>query len=622
MILGTAGHVDHGKTTLVRALTGVETDRLAEERRRGMTIDLGFAYAGEGEARFGIVDVPGHERFLATMVAGVSGIAAALLCVAADEGPRAQTVEHLRVLDLLGVARGIVVLTRADRAAPARIAAVGAEMRALLAGTSLADAPMLAVSGVTGEGIDDLRAAIAALRSPAAAPNGQARLAVDRAFVIDGAGVVVAGLLSAGRLAVGDAVVISPAGTRARVRGLRANDRPVEAAVAGARVAVNLAGERIAAGVVERGDWILAPSLHLPTARVDARLVGLAGRLPRAGTLHAGAAQVAVRLDPLGEGFAAFALGRALPLLAGDRLLLRGPSGEVVCGGVVLDPAPPTRGRRTAARLAQLHALGLNEDLAATSLLALPPGRVDAEAFARARNLDDPDSLWRGLGAVRLGRWALTQAAWSALTAAIETALAAHHAAQPEASGLGVAVLRAALPDRPPPDLVDAALDRLAGEGRIARVGPHWRLPGHAPSLTPAERARADALLHPLIAAALRPRAAHDLAAEVGIEPRTALATLRRLARLGEAVEVAPGRFLAAAALPDLASALLAVRDPAGLVRPGPFRDAARCGRNMAIVLLEWLDRIGVTVRRGEARVVRADRLGRLAPLSAPPPAP
>lgn len=622
MILGTAGHVDHGKTTLVRALTGVETDRLAEEHRRGMSIDLGFAYAGEGEARVGIVDVPGHERFIATMVAGVSGIAAVLLCVAADEGPRAQTREHLRVLDLLGVSRGIVVLTRADRAEPARIAAVGAEIRALLAGTRLDDAPMLAVSAVTGAGIDALRQAIAALRLPAPMTHGKARLAVDRAFVIDGAGVVAAGLLSAGRLAVGDAVVVSPPGMPARVRGLRANDRPVEVAAAGVRVAVNLAGEGIASGVVERGDWIVAPGLHVPTARVDARLVGLAGRLPRAGTLHAGAAHVAVRLDPLGEGFAALALGRALPLLAGDRLLLRGSSGEIVCGGVVLDPAPPPRGRRTPARLAQLHALALPDAEAAASLLALPPGRADADAFARARNRDDAETPWARLGAVRLGRWAVAPSAWSAMAASVEAALAAHHVAAPESPGLGPVALRSAVPDRPPPDLIDAALDRLAADGRIARAGPHWRLPSHTPSLTSAARARADALLRPLIAAALRPRAAHDLAAVAGIEPRMALATLRRLVRLGEAVEVAPGRFLAAAALPGLAAALLAVRDDAGLVRPGPFRDAAGSGRNMAIVLLEWLDRIGVTVRRGEARVVREDRLGRLAPLSAPPPAP
>ncbi|WP_439579085.1 selenocysteine-specific translation elongation factor, partial [Elioraea sp.] len=350
MILGTAGHVDHGKTALVRALTGIDTDRLAEERRRGMTIDLGFAYAGEGAARIGIVDVPGHERFIATMVAGAAGIQAVLLCVAADEGPRAQTREHLRVLDLLGVARGIVVLTRADRAEPTRIAAVEAEMRALLAGTTLADAAMLAVSAVTGEGMDPLTAAIAALRRPAPAPAGRARLAVDRAFVIDGAGVIAAGLLSAGRLALGDAVVVSPAGIPARVRGLRANDRPVDAAAAGARVAVNLAGEGIAAGVVERGDWIVAPGLHMPTARVDARLVGLDGRPPRAGTLHVGAAHVAARVDPLGEGLAALTLGRALPLLAGDRVLLRGPAGGIACGGIVLDPAPPARGRRTPGR--------------------------------------------------------------------------------------------------------------------------------------------------------------------------------------------------------------------------------------------------------------------------------
>jgi selenocysteine-specific elongation factor len=620
VILGTAGHVDHGKTALVRALTGVDTDRLAEERRRGMTIELGFAYAGEGAARFGIVDVPGHERFIATMLAGVAGIEAVLLCVAADEGPRAQTLEHLRVLDLLGLARGIVVLTRADRADPARIAAVAAEMRALLAGTGLADAPVLAVSAVTGAGIAALKAAIAALRRPAAAPSGRPRLAVDRAFVLNGAGVVAAGLLSAGRLSVGDRVVVSPAGIPARVRGLRANDRPAEVAAAGARVAVNLAGEGIAPGVVARGDWLVHPALHAPTARADIRLVGVAGPLPRAGTLHVGAAHGPVRIDPLGEGFAALALSRALPLLAGDRVLLRGPAGEVVCGGVVADPAPPARGRRTPERLAELAALALADHAAAAALLARPGGRIDAALFTRARNLSDPAGFWRDLDAVLLGGAAVSRATWSALAASIEAALAAHHRAAPHEPGLAVPALRAAVGGRPPAALIEGALDRLAAEGRVVRAGPAWRLPGHAPALAPAERARADRLLGLLAAARLRPRAAHDLAAEAGLPPEPALATLRRLARLGEAAEVAPGRFLAAALLPDLAAALVAARGPDGLVRPAPFRDAAGCGRNMAIVLLEWLDRLGVTVRRGEARLVRADRLGRLAPPSAPVP--
>jgi selenocysteine-specific elongation factor len=622
VILGTAGHVDHGKTALVRALTGIETDRLAEERRRGMTIDLGFAYAGEGEARIGIVDVPGHERFIATLLAGVAGIEAVLLCVAADEGPKPQTREHLRVLDLLGVSRGIVVLTRADRADPARIAAVAAEMRTLLAGTALADAPVLAASALTGEGIPELRAAIAALRRPASPPCGRARLAVDRAFVIDGAGVIAAGLLSAGRLALGDRLLVSPSGNAARVRGLRANDRLVETATAGARVAVNLAGEGIAAGAVVRGDWLVDPALHAPTTRVDIRLIGLSGRLPRAGTLHVGAAHGPVRIDPLGEGFAGLALARALPLLAGDRLLLRGPGGEIVCGGVVVDPAPPARGRRAPERMAALAALARADREAAAALLALPGGQIDTAGFARARNLDDPAAFWRDLGAVLLGGFAIAPASWSALAAAIEAALAVHHREAPEQPGLAAPRLRAALVGRPPPALLEAALDRLAAEGRVARVGPAWRLPGHAPVLAPAERARADRLLGRLTAARLRPRAAHELAAEAGLAPEPALATLRRLARLGEAVEIAPGRFLAAAVLPGLAGALLAARGADGLVRPAPFRDVAGCGRNMAIVLLEWLDRLGVTVRRGEARVVREDRLGRLAPLSAPRPTP
>jgi selenocysteine-specific elongation factor len=613
VILGTAGHVDHGKTALVRALTGVDTDRLAEERARGMSIDLGFAYAGEGERRYGIVDVPGHERFIATMLAGVAGIEAVLFCVAADEGPKAETREHLRVLDLLGLSHGIVVLTRADRADAARIAAVSGEVAALLSGTSLEGGPVLPVSSLTGAGIPELRAAIEGLRRPPGPARGRARLAVDRAFVIPGAGTVAAGLLAAGRLAVGDPVVVSPAGIPARVRGLRANDRPVEAALAGSRVAVNLAGEGIAAGAVARGDWLLDPALHAPSGRVDARLHGLDGALPRTGTLHAGAAHVAVRLDPLGERFVALVLARPLPLLAGDRVLLRGPSGALACGGVVVDPFPPARGRRTPERLRQLAALSAADpDEAASALLATPPGWAETAPFARARNLEDGAVPWMRAGAVMLGGWAVAPDAFAALADAVRAALAAHHARVPDSPGLGTGALRAALVTKPPSALLDAALDRLVQEGAIARAGAAWRLPEHTPALAPEERARAEALLALLREAGTRPRAAHDLAADTRLAPEAARATLGRLARLGEAVEVAPGRFVAATALPAIASALLAARDEAGLVRPGPFRDEAGCGRNMAIVLLEWLDRAGVTVRRGEARVVREDRLGRL----------
>lgn len=608
MILGTAGHVDHGKTSLVRALTGTDTDRLAEEKRRGMTIELGFAYAGEGEARFGIVDVPGHDRFLPTMVAGAASMEAVLFCIAADEGPRQQTREHLRVLDLLGIRRGLIVLTRADRADAARRAAVAAQARALVQGTGLSDAPLLAVSAVTGEGIDTLRQAIAALRRPRPEASGGARLAVDRVFVKDGVGLVVAGYLQVGRIAEGDTVVLSPAGRPARVRSLRANDEAVSVATAGARVAVNLAGDGIGAGAASRGDWLVAPPLHRPTRRLDVRLLGLESAAPKSGILHAGAAHVPFQLDPLGEAFAAVSLGTPLPLLAGDRLLLRGPDGAVVCGAEVLDPAPPTRGRRSPGRLCVLSALASADPPAA--LLAQPPGWVDTAAYAAARNMDPASNPWRW--AVRVGQWALSPSAWDRLSDGVVAAIAAHHAALPDSPGLVLPALRRTLDPRPPLALLEAALDRLAGEGRVARAGPAWRLASHTPALSPADRVLADRLLSRLAADPLRPRPVHELAAEIELAEHAARSLLRRLARLGEAIEVAPGRFLAAFALPRLAEAIQSALEADGRLRPGPFRDAAGCGRNMAIALLEWLDRAGVTVRRGDARLVRADRLTRL----------
>ena len=290
MIVATAGHIDHGKTSLVKALTGTDADRLPEEKARGLTIDLGFAYwqAGPGQT-VGFIDVPGHERFIKNMLAGVTGIDAALLIVAADDGPMPQTREHLAILDLLGVQCGIVAVTKADRAEPERVQAVAEEAQALAADTGLAGAPVLPVSAITGEGVPELRRALQRLAGAVGRrrASGRFRLAVDRSFTLRGAGLVVTGTAFSGAVKVGDRLLASPGGIEARVRAIHAGNVEAHAAQAGQRVALNLAGAGLRRRAVSRGDWLLAPEAHGPTRRIDIRLRVLGSEARAAPRPHA-----------------------------------------------------------------------------------------------------------------------------------------------------------------------------------------------------------------------------------------------------------------------------------------------------------------------------------------------
>ena len=276
MILATAGHIDHGKTALVRALTGVDADRLPEEKRRGLTIDLGFAYATlPNGAEIGFVDVPGHERFLPNMLAGVLSIDRVLLVVAADDGPRPQTIEHLDILELIEVSEITGVITKTDRVAPARVEAVIRQVGELLAAAGYAESPVFSVSNRTGDGIAALArhlektAAIAAGKRAQAGAWGLFRMPIDRAFTLPGIGLVVTGTVAAGAVAVGDRLMVSPGGAAVRVRGLHGQNRPIETAAAGERCAVNIVGSFPAGGEPRRGDWLLAPERHLPARRLD-----------------------------------------------------------------------------------------------------------------------------------------------------------------------------------------------------------------------------------------------------------------------------------------------------------------------------------------------------------------
>jgi selenocysteine-specific elongation factor len=410
MIIGTAGHIDHGKTALIRALTGIDTDRLPEEKRRGMTIDLGFAYRrlqptpeDRNEAVLAFIDVPGHERFIHNMLADASGIDFVLLAIAADDGPMPQTREHLDIVSLLGVERGVVALTKADLVSPDRLAHSEAEVREFLAGSVLRDSAILPVSSVTGEGIPALGQCLinAAGTLSIREPKGGVRFSIDRSFVLAGGGIVVTGTVAAVSISVGERAVLSPSGIDLRIRGIQAHNRPARCAQAGQRCALNLAGADLDRQRVRRGDWVVAPSLHAPTTRLDTQLRLLHHDRPlKPGIsvhLHLGAARVGARIMPLTDATldgnadlpARFALDYPIAAWRGDRFILRDASAtRTVGGGMVLDPCPPNRGRRRPERLAALAALAKPEpEQALIQLSNLSPTGVDLDRFALSAGL-------------------------------------------------------------------------------------------------------------------------------------------------------------------------------------------------------------------------------------------
>ena len=378
MIIGTAGHIDHGKTSLVGALTGVDTDRLKEEKARGISIDLGFAYRTLANgARIGFIDVPGHERFIHTMLAGAGGIDYALLVVAADDGVMPQTREHLAILDLLNVSRGIVALTKSDLVPDERLMAAEIEVEGILVGTVLERAEILAVSSTTGEGIAELEARLsaAALEAGRRSAAGRFRLAVDRSFTIQGAGTVVTGTVLSGEVGVGDTVTVSPRGLMARVRSIHAQNEKAQRSRAGDRCALNLAGEGIGRDAIVRGDMVVDPTLHAPTARIDAELSVLASETKAIGQwvpvhLHHASCEAPARIvllqdepvAPDSRGFAQLVLDRPICAAVGDRFVVRDTSaGRTIGGGRFIDLRAPARRRRLPERRAQLEAMAIAE---------------------------------------------------------------------------------------------------------------------------------------------------------------------------------------------------------------------------------------------------------------------
>jgi selenocysteine-specific elongation factor len=577
-VIATAGHVDHGKSTLVRALTGMEPDRWAEERRRGMTIDLGFAWMklDPGE-RLAFVDVPGHERFVTNMLAGVGPVPAVMIVVAADEGWMPQSAEHLAAIDALGVRHGLLVVTRSDRADPA---AALAQARAEIARTTLGDVAAVAVSGATGQGLPDLRAALAdlAIRLPAPEPGAPVRIWIDRAFTIKGSGTVVTGTLPAGTVRSGGELLLD--GRPVRVRSLQTLKEKTEEVTGVARVAINLRG-------VERDDvsrgMALTGSEWTVTELVDVRVEG-ADRLPREPVLHIGSAAVPVRLRPLGDDTARLTLTRPLPLHIGDRLLLRDPGARRVVGADVLDVRPPALRRRGAAT-ARARELAVGVPSA-------------AELVRRHGLIRRPDLVAMGVtpeGEPVAADWLADPAHWESLRGRLAEEVARHAAADPLDPGLPVEAARSLL-DLPDRRLVDAlARPPLRLESGRVHASAAAGLP---PAIAEAvRRLRADLDERPFRA----PEA--DRLAELGLTGRA----LGAAVRAGALLKVAEGIVLLPGADAEAVRVLASVPQPFTV---SEARRALDTSRRVAVPLLEHLDRQGLTTRVDDARRTLA-RAGR-----------
>lgn len=653
MLIGTAGHIDHGKTSLVKALTGIDADRLPEEKARGITIDLGYAHSQELGLAF--VDVPGHEKLIHNMLAGATGIDFVLLVVAADDGPMPQTREHLNIIDLLGVQRGVVALSKADKVDAARLAEVEAQTRALLRDTALHGATVIGTSARTGEGIDRLKSVLVskAAGTPAQAEEGEFRLAIDRCFSVAGAGTVVTGTVHAGTVSEGADVVLTPPGLALRVRALQVHNRTATTAGPGQRCALNLVGEGFARETVQRGHWIVAPSLHRPTQRFDAQLRLLPAEAQALAHwapvhLHLAAAHVTARValledDHLRPGESALAqvvLDRPIGALHGDRFIIRDPSAQrTLGGGVVIDPFAVARFRRGAARISRLRALASGPPAQVLStLVAQSPAGVSATAFRQMRNVPEAafQQLLAGVNFVRVvdagsDQVLFSDSAWSTMGDAVRSALSQAHEREPDMQGVSRERLRRLLSTPLTPVCFDALLAQMLETQTVRQTGAWLHLPAHEARLAPAEQVLWMRIAPLLGALPWQPPRVRDVARELGEAEASVRGTLKRVARTGGVFPVAHDHYFLAAAVVDLANSVIRLSEGCGNgreagntlahkehddhasaeartgrgVSAAEFRDIIGTGRKLAIQILEFFDRVGFTRRVKDRHLIR-----------------
>jgi len=630
-VIGTAGHIDHGKTVLVRALTGRDTDRLAEEKLRGISIDLGFApFELEDGTVAGIVDVPGHENFIRNMMAGATGVDLALLVVAADDSVMPQTREHLAILDLLGVSRGVVVITKCDLVDEEMLELVEDEVRELLAGTRLEGSPVVAVSGVTGAGIDDLKK----LLNEAAADVGlkdeklPARMPIDRVFTLKGIGTVVTGTMWSGSLANGDRLELLPQGREVRVRSIEVHDVERETASAGERVAINLAG--VSKSEVSRGDVLSAPGYLRPTYMLDAsiNLLESAPRPLRRGSrvrFHHGTRELLGRFYPIGAD--TIRPGETVPsqmrlesvavVAPGDRFVIRSYSPVTTIGGGTIIDAHPSkhRPRESDEVLRELDALEQSDPRDPVSIALERAGRPLTAAGLVLQTGLSPEFVGEGIGSLVEGGDVLTfkgqaveylsKTAYDALASLVTSLLEEFHRENPLADGLARETLKKKLAGDWGPREADMLMEKLEEDGAIESDGNKAHLPGTGASVTSEQEKMVTEILERIGATPSSPPALPELAAGMGAERKTVADLLALAERDGLVVRVSPDLYFSPDAMRDIESALKRKLEADSEITVSEFRDLIGTSRKYALPLLEYFDRERLTVRQGDVRRLR-----------------
>jgi selenocysteine-specific elongation factor len=656
-IIGTAGHIDHGKTALIRALTGQDTDRLKEEKERGISIDLGFASMNlaDGE-RAGIVDVPGHERFIRNMLAGAHGIDLVLLVVAADDGVMPQTEEHLDIIHLLGIAHGVVAITKADLVDAGRLATVQDEVEILLAGTTLEGSPSVPVSSTTGMGVETLRRVIEERLAgyERVAPAGYFRLPVDRAFVMHGHGTVVTGTAIAGTIHPGDPVRILPGGEEVRVRTVQVHGQEVPEGVFGTRVALNLAG--VERSQVQRGHVVCDPRLDRVTDRFDAwvEIRPAAGRPVESHEIvrvYLGTAEVMGKLvvldgrqalAPRQSGCAQLALREPLHALRADRFIMRNESAQRTIGGGVVTHPFARRHRRGAVPLAALDALRVastpreivhallrvESDFAVAPEFLAQAGALPLDAVRKAlghaagalsmdRSRSSPpaskphrlpggDASIRALPDIENVVACTTGEKWDTLRTAVTDALAEYHRRRPLLPGVEMESLRSQIAPGLSTKVFRAVLDALVVEKVIARDDSVLRLPAHRVALRRDEEQVAGRAEELIAAGGFTPPDLKQVETTLGVPRPRLQAILQQLEREGRVAKIAEGLYFARAPL-DRARELLRAHVAAhGEISAATFRDLLGASRKFSISLLDYFDRTGFTLRVGDVRKLRS----------------